>query len=70
MQGTSLPKEVAEQLDDMFQHKLLGTAADAIKHQYRKVRTWQAKLGQMGRGDNQHMEEVLHKQVVLHHIPL
>ena len=46
LQSTSLPKEVAEQLDDMFEHKPLGAAADTIKHQHKKLRKWQAKFGQ------------------------
>ena len=70
LQGTSLPKEVAEQLDDMFEHKPLGAAADTIKRQYRKLRKWQAKLGQTGHQANERMEEVLRRQVILHLILL
>lgn len=65
LQSTSLPKEVAEQLDDMFEHKPLGAAADTIKHQYKKLRKWQAKLGQ--NEPNQQMDNVVRRQVVLHH---
>lgn len=70
MQGTSLPKEVAQQLDDMFEHKPLGAAADTIKRQYKKLRKWQDKLGHMGRQANQQMDDVLRRQVVLHHLLL
>ena len=70
LQGTSLPKEVAEQLDDMFEHKLLGAAADMIKRQYKKLRKWQVKLGQMGHEDNQQMNDVVLRQVILCHILL
>lgn len=63
-QGTSLPKEVAEQLDDMFEHKPLGAASDTIKHQYKKLRKWQVKLGQRGHEANQQMEVVLRRQVL------
>lgn len=65
LQSTSLPKEVAEQLDDMFEHKPLGAAADTIKHQYKKLQKWQAKLGQ--NEPNQQMDTVVRRQVFLHH---
>lgn len=66
LQSTSLPKEVAEQLDDMFEHKPPGAAADTIKHQYKKLRTWQAKLGHMEPEPNQQMDDIVRRQVVLH----
>lgn len=70
LQGTSLPKEIAKQLDDMFEHKPLGAAADTIKLQYRKLRKWQAKLGQMGHEASQQMDDGLRRQIVLHHVLL
>lgn len=67
LQSTSLPKEVAEQLDNMFEHKPLGAAADTIKHQYKKLQKWQAKVGQ--NEPNQEMDSVVRRQVVLY-LPL
>ena len=64
-QGTSLPKEVAEQLDDMFEHEPLGAAAAIIKRQYKKLRKWQGKLGHMEYEANQQMNGVIHKYGLL-----
>ena len=66
MQGTSLPKEVAEQLDDMFAHKSLTSATDTIKGHCRRLRKWQAQLDQRGQHSSheaiQQMNDLLHRQ--------
>lgn len=38
VQGTSLPKSVADDLDDMLEHAALTTAARTIKLHYRSSR--------------------------------
>ena len=66
MQGTSLPKEVAEQLDDMFAHKSLASAADTIKRQYRRLRKRQVELDHSSQHSSheamQQMDDILHRQ--------
>lgn len=44
MQGTFLPANVAQQLDDMTSHATLKLAADKVKKQYAQLRTWRARL--------------------------
>ncbi len=66
LQGTSLPKEVAEQLDDMFEHTALESAAHSIKKQYEQLQSWQRRLhsSEPWAGDaDQQMHEILHRQV-------
>ena len=68
LQGTSLPNEVAEQLDDMFEHTALESAAHTIKKQYEQLHSWQSRLqsSKEWAGDaNQQMHEILHRQVYL-----
>ncbi len=68
LQGTSLPNEVAEQLDDMFEHAALASAAHSIKKQYEQLQSWQSKLQSSKEwpGDaHQQMHEILHRQVYL-----
>ncbi|KAL0025314.1 hypothetical protein WJX79_004533 [Trebouxia sp. C0005] len=63
-QGTSLPKEVAEQLDDMFEHTALESAAHSIKKQYEQLQSWQSRLqtSKEWSGDaDQQMHEILHR---------
>lgn len=63
-QGTSLPSEVAEQLDDMFEHTALESAAHTIKKQYEQLHSWQSRLqsSKEWAGDaNQQMHEILHR---------
>lgn len=65
LQGTSLPNEVAEQLDDMFEHLALESAAHSIKKQYEQLQSWQSKLQSSKEwpGDaHQQMHEILHRQ--------
>lgn len=66
LQGTSLPKEVAEQLDDMSEHTALESAAHSIKKQYEQLQSWQSRLqtSKEWSGDaDQQMHEILHRQV-------
>ena len=66
LQGTSLPKEVAEQLDDMFEHTALEFAAHSIKKQYEQLQSWQSRLQsseQRAVDADQQMHEILHRQV-------
>lgn len=68
LQGTSLPNAVAEQLDDMFQHAALESAAHSIKKQYEQLHSWQSKLQSSKEwpGDtHQQMREILHRQAYL-----
>ena len=44
LQGTFLPSNVSQQLDDMCSHTTLVTAAAKVKHHYAKLRTWRAAL--------------------------
>lgn len=44
MQGTFLPANVSEQLDDMTSHTTLVAAAAKVKHHYDKLRTWRSSL--------------------------
>lgn len=44
MQGTFLPANVSEQLDDMTSHTTLVAAATKVKHHYDKLRTWRSSL--------------------------
>ena len=44
MQGTFLPANVSQQLDDMSSHTTLKSAAAKVKHQYAQLRTWRANL--------------------------
>jgi len=66
LQGTPLPKEVAEQLDDMFEHTALESAAHSIKKQYEQLQTWQRRLqsSKQWAGDaDQQTHGILHRQV-------
>ena len=73
LQGTSLPKEIATQLDKMFEHASLESAANIIKSQNRQLCKWQQTLlkhtgqdGQQGRVSaaqtQRQMQEVIHRQ--------
>lgn len=44
MQGTFLPANVSEQLDDMCSHSTLVTAATKVKTQYARLRLWRSSL--------------------------
>ncbi|KAL3144746.1 hypothetical protein ABBQ38_001867 [Trebouxia sp. C0009 RCD-2024] len=44
MQGTFLPANVSQQLDDMTSHATLKRAADKVKQQYAQLRTWRGQL--------------------------
>lgn len=44
MQGTFLPANVSQQLDDMTSHGTLKLAADKVKQQYAQLRTWRGQL--------------------------
>jgi hypothetical protein len=44
LQGTFLPANVSEQLDDMTSHTTLVAAAAKVKHHYDKLRTWRSSL--------------------------
>ena len=44
MQGTFLPADVSQQLDDMATHAVLTAAAAKVKHQYSRLRTWRSAL--------------------------
>ena len=74
LQGTSLPSQVAEELDDMFEHKVLGSATDDIKCQHQQLSRWQQRLqtGQQGEEvrlsvlqTERQLREVVHRQVLL-----
>ena len=44
LQGTFLPANVSEQLDDMCSHSTLVTAATKVKTQYARLRLWRSSL--------------------------
>lgn len=44
LQGTFLPANVSEQLDDMTSHTTLVAAATKVKHHYAKLRSWRSSL--------------------------
>lgn len=43
-QGTFLPANVSQQLDDMLSHATLKSAAAKVKRQYAQLRSWKATL--------------------------
>ena len=73
VQGTSLPKEMAKQLNDMFEHATLGSAANTIKGQHQQLCQWQQTLQKQTGQEGQHtrvsaaqtqqqMQEIIHRQ--------
>ena len=54
VQGTFLPANVSEQLDDMASHATLKTAAAKVKQQYAKLRAWRSSLSKQSAEDLSH----------------